>query len=162
MLWNLWIGEGERAGNLTILGCPDSDNLTLNMEHLACFVPGNLALGVESGAVAGAKAAAYLQLAMDLADACFQMYAQQPSGAHLPLRASRSSMHFTLPRVGRCGGSGDAWMAQGEVEYVGKRSVHATQLTTCGDLLPEVAAAGCGVFLSPSPSSDPGSYCSPM
>lgn len=74
------------------------------MEHLACFVPGNLALGVEAGAVAGAKAAAYLRLATDLADACFQMYAQQPSGARLPPQARRHSMHFTLPRKGRCGG----------------------------------------------------------
>ena len=97
-------GEGARAGNLTVFGCPDSDNLTLNMEHLACFVPGNLALGVESSAVAGAKAAAYLQLATDLADACFQMYAQQPSGAHLPLQASSDSIQFMLPCVGRCRG----------------------------------------------------------
>lgn len=63
----------------------DSDNLTATMEHLACFVPGNLALGVEAGAVSGAKAAAYLELASDLAGACFEMYAQQPSGAHLTL-----------------------------------------------------------------------------
>ena len=51
------------------------------MEHLACFVPGNLALGVESGAVAGAKAEEYLALAAELSVACFQMYSQQPTGA---------------------------------------------------------------------------------
>ena len=66
------------------------------MEHLACFVPGNLALGVESGAVAGAKAEAYLALAAELCVACFQMYSQQPTGASRTQRLALSS--YTRPR----------------------------------------------------------------
>lgn len=62
-------------------GCCGRENLTTVMEHLACFVPGNLALGVESGAVSGAKAEEYLALAAELSVACFQMYSQQPTGA---------------------------------------------------------------------------------
>ncbi|KAK9845755.1 hypothetical protein WJX81_001541 [Elliptochloris bilobata] len=69
-----------RSGDLRFLGRRSGENLTTVMEHLACFVPGNLALGVESGAVAGAKADEYLALAAELTVACFQMYAQQPSG----------------------------------------------------------------------------------
>ena len=60
-------------------GC-GRENLTTVMEHLACFVPGNLALGVEAGAVSGAKAEAYLALAAELCVACVQMYSQQPTG----------------------------------------------------------------------------------
>ena len=71
------------------------------MEHLACFVPGNLALGVESGAVAGAKAEEYLALAAELCVACFQMYSQQPTGAGnlLPLNPRKAKAYLALAAV---------------------------------------------------------------
>jgi Glycosyl hydrolase family 47 len=52
------------------------------MEHLACFFPGNMALGVYFGAVSGAKAERYLEWAHNLTHSCYQMYAMMPSGAH--------------------------------------------------------------------------------
>ena len=52
------------------------------MDHLACFVPGMLALGVHHGAVKdAAKAKAYRKLAVDLTETCYQMYARQPTAA---------------------------------------------------------------------------------
>ena len=51
------------------------------MDHLACFAPGMLALGAKYGAVAGAKAEQYMQLARNLTETCYQMYARQPTGA---------------------------------------------------------------------------------
>ena len=50
------------------------------MDHLACFVPGMLALGVVHGAVTGAKADKYKKLAADMTETCYQMYARQPTG----------------------------------------------------------------------------------
>lgn len=54
--------------------------LDSRMEHLACYCPGNLALGVHAGAVAGDRAARYLAAAEELTRTCWQMYAQMPSG----------------------------------------------------------------------------------
>ncbi|KDD74920.1 glycosyl hydrolase, partial [Helicosporidium sp. ATCC 50920] len=51
------------------------------MDHLACFVPGMLALGVQSGAVPGAeKQRLYLEAAAELTRTCWQMYARTKSG----------------------------------------------------------------------------------
>lgn len=50
------------------------------MEHLTCFVAGNLALGVANGAVEGAKGAQYLAVARNLTKACFEMYNKMPTG----------------------------------------------------------------------------------
>lgn len=58
------------------------------MDHLACFLPGVLALGVAHGAVSGPKALRYQKLAADLTETCYQMYARQPKGT-LPC-------HYTL------------------------------------------------------------------
>ena len=65
------------------------------MDHLACFAPGMLALGAKYGAVKAHKAERYMQLAVNLTETCYQMYARQPTGAppwmiHLTLRADRS------------------------------------------------------------------------
>ncbi len=49
-------------------------------DHLVCFVPGMLALGAHSGAVQGAKAERYIQLAADLTHTCWQMYHRMPTG----------------------------------------------------------------------------------
>ena len=50
------------------------------MDHLACFIPAMLALGVQQGAVQGIKAEQYLALAADLTYTCMKMYSLQPTG----------------------------------------------------------------------------------
>lgn len=57
-----------------------SSQLDQRMEHLTCFVGGNLALGVASGAVSGAQADAYLSLAKNLTHTCYSMYHTMPTG----------------------------------------------------------------------------------
>lgn len=59
------------------------------MEHLTCFVAGNLALGVEAGAVAGDAATRYLWLAKNLTRTCYEMYRHMPTGAALLPRLCR-------------------------------------------------------------------------
>lgn len=53
-------------------------------EHLACFFPGNMALGVYTGAVTGDKAAEYMRVAKAVTYTCWQMYERQPSGERPP------------------------------------------------------------------------------
>jgi mannosyl-oligosaccharide alpha-1,2-mannosidase len=65
---------GERGG----LG-PDA-KLVPKMEHLACFLPANLALGVLEGAVDGDRAARYTEAAKGLAETCYRMYSTNPTG----------------------------------------------------------------------------------
>lgn len=48
--------------------------------HLGCFYPGNVALGVISGAVTGEKAKEYLKFAEDMMYTCFQLYNQTATG----------------------------------------------------------------------------------
>ena len=50
------------------------------MDHLVCFVPAMLALGSHMGAVTGSKAEQYMQLAENLTETCWQLYATQPTG----------------------------------------------------------------------------------
>ena len=57
------------------------------MEHLTCFIAGNLALGVANGAVDGAKGEQYLEVARNLTKTCFSMYSKMPTG-------KRSAHHF--------------------------------------------------------------------
>ncbi len=52
----------------------------LLQEHLACFFPGNMALGVYMGAVTGAKADEYMRVARAVTYTCWQMYERMPSG----------------------------------------------------------------------------------
>ena len=54
------------------------------MEHLSCFIPAMLALGVQQGAVTGDKGKYYMSLAEDLTYTCWQMYKQQYTGASPP------------------------------------------------------------------------------
>ena len=54
------------------------------LEHLTCYLPGNLALGVAYGAVTGPKAEHYMSLAQNLTYSCWQMYDRMPIGAHPP------------------------------------------------------------------------------
>lgn len=68
-------------GGLTFVGQRRAaGNLIGRMEHLACYFPGNMALGAASGAVRGAKAAHYLDVAANLTYTCWQMYERTASG----------------------------------------------------------------------------------
>ena len=62
---------GERVGGGALVG---------KMEHLACFLPGNMALGVLEGAVTGDRAARYTTAAVGLTETCYRMYSTQPTG----------------------------------------------------------------------------------
>ncbi len=52
----------------------------MQMEHLACYLPGNLALGVAEGAVGGEKALQYAAVAEELTRTCQRMYEIMPTG----------------------------------------------------------------------------------
>lgn len=67
-------GYFRRQGCRSTLGC------VFVQEHLACFFPGNMALGVWTGAVSGDKALKYLQVAKEVAHTCNEMYVRMPSG----------------------------------------------------------------------------------
>ena len=72
---------------------PGRGRFTPRMEHLTCFIAGNLALGVANGAVDGAKGEQYLEVARNLTKTCFSMYSKMPTGkrsAHPPMQ-SRSA-----------------------------------------------------------------------
>ena len=68
------------------------------MEHLACYLPGNLALGVAEGAVSGDKAAQYLAAARSLTATCWRMYSQQQTGDP-PLCSPESSLSMSGPSL---------------------------------------------------------------
>jgi hypothetical protein len=60
-------------------------------EHTPGSLPvGNLALGVAEGAVTGAKAAKYTEVAVNLTRTCWQMYERMPSGARAPPAPARA------------------------------------------------------------------------
>lgn len=52
----------------------------MQMEHLACYLPGNLALGVAEGAVGGEKAVQYALVAEQLTRTCKRMYEVTSTG----------------------------------------------------------------------------------
>lgn len=57
-----------------------SGDLVHKMDHLACFLPGVLALGASHGAVTGTKAVQYMTLAHNMTSTCYEMYARQETG----------------------------------------------------------------------------------
>lgn len=68
-------------GGLTFIGQKRNRNrLVGKMEHLSCYFPGNIALGVAEGAVSGAKAQHYLEVAANLTYTCWQMYERTTTG----------------------------------------------------------------------------------
>jgi len=70
----------DYIGFLTWNGDPnDPGRLTEEMEHLTCFVPGWLAVGAMSDRGA-AKREHRMELAASIANTCWQMYEQQPTG----------------------------------------------------------------------------------
>ena len=72
-----------RIGMFKCCACdcvPARNNVVHHMEHLVCFVPAMLALGVQQGAVSGDKAQRYMDLAKDLTYTCWRMYDSNPRG----------------------------------------------------------------------------------
>ena len=63
------------SSGLTYVAEWDRAGLVHKMDHLACFVPGMLALGAE-----GPHEREYMELAKELMYTCVQMYFRQPSG----------------------------------------------------------------------------------
>ena len=55
-------------------------SLSHKMDHLACFVPGMLALGATTGAVSASRASAHMALADELLDTCCAFYSATPTG----------------------------------------------------------------------------------
>ena len=60
--------------------CQCRGKIKHKMDHLVCFLPALLALGVQQGAVQGPKGQQYLSLAEDLTYTCWKMYSLQPTG----------------------------------------------------------------------------------
>ncbi|KFM22865.1 Mannosyl-oligosaccharide 1,2-alpha-mannosidase MNS1 [Auxenochlorella protothecoides] len=58
----------------------DRKTVRHKMDHLVCFVPGMLALGVHSGAVGGEKGERYMAVAAGVTETCWHMYDRQASG----------------------------------------------------------------------------------
>lgn len=67
------------------------------MEELSCFLPGNLALGIMTGAVKGERAELYRAAAQNLTYTCWQMYDRMPTGASAP----QCSQPFLRPHCAR-------------------------------------------------------------
>jgi endoplasmic reticulum Man9GlcNAc2 1,2-alpha-mannosidase len=71
-------------GNLTFVGEMISDTFSPKMDHLVCFLPGNLALGVMHLKKANYDNQAELdritRLAVDLTETCYQMYSKMQTG----------------------------------------------------------------------------------
>lgn len=67
----------RKTGDYTYLSqIPDSNV----MGHLACFVPGMLAMGAKSGIVNAEKSEEHLQLAKDLVHSCYSAYEKMETG----------------------------------------------------------------------------------
>lgn len=67
--------QRSTPSNLVYVAEYDRAGVVHKMDHLACFVPGMLALGAN-----GPQAKTYLSLAQQLTYTCVQMYSRQPSG----------------------------------------------------------------------------------
>ena len=73
MKQHLW--RYSRKGNYAYIGEKSGNREPTNvMEHLVCFVPGMLALGVHHKVVEGKKAEEHLTMAKELARTCVDMY----------------------------------------------------------------------------------------
>lgn len=71
-----------------------------SISHLGCFYPGNVALGVISGAVQGEKAYEYIDFAEKMMEACFQLYNITASGLgadHIKVDAASGKTSITGP-----------------------------------------------------------------
>merc|ERR1711865_449830 len=71
-----------------------AESTTTVMEHLACFAPGMLMLGVlEDKSVSAAERKRTTEIAQGLAETCWQMYNSTASG----LAAESYTFHFDTP-----------------------------------------------------------------
>ena len=70
------------ASGLTYVGEMDNGTLENKMDHLSCFLAGNLVLGAftSPGGLTSIKAQRDLRTGKALAYTCYQMYAQSPTG----------------------------------------------------------------------------------
>lgn len=69
------------VGGLLYVGLIQQNTMFMpRLEHLTCYLPGNLALGVAYGAVNGSKADQYMEVAKNLTYSCWQMYERMPVG----------------------------------------------------------------------------------
>ncbi len=69
------------VGGLLYVGPIQQNTMFMpRLEHLTCYLPGNLALGVAFGAVNGSKADHYMTVAKNLTYSCWQMYERMPVG----------------------------------------------------------------------------------
>ena len=69
------------VGGLLYVGLIQQNTMFMpRLEHLTCYLPGNLALGVAYGAVNGSKADQYMTVAKNLTYSCWQMYERMPVG----------------------------------------------------------------------------------
>ncbi|XP_069039660.1 mannosidase, alpha, class 1B, member 1b isoform X2 [Lepisosteus oculatus] len=76
---------------LTFVGEMSHSHFSPKMDHLVCFLPGTLALGAHNGV-----AEDHMELAEQLMETCYQMYAQVETGL------SPEIVHFNLvPRSGK-------------------------------------------------------------
>ncbi|XP_062867888.1 endoplasmic reticulum mannosyl-oligosaccharide 1,2-alpha-mannosidase [Trichomycterus rosablanca] len=75
----------QTASKLTFVGELSHGRLNPKMDHLVCFLPGTLALGVHNGLPAD-----HMDLAVQLMETCYQMYAQMETGL------SPEIAHFNL------------------------------------------------------------------
>ena len=90
------------VGGLTFVGSLQQNDVFMpHLEHLTCFLPGNIALGVAFGAVTGPKADLYMELAQNVTYTCWQMYDRMPSGETGFVKSAAASW---LPEAAsRCG-----------------------------------------------------------
>ena len=82
--------ESEPSQLLFVGELRSKDQFSPKMDHLACFLPGVLALGTHYG-----LPDAHLELARELMVTCYQMYEQSPTGL------SPEITHFNMkPGIG--------------------------------------------------------------
>ncbi|XP_037547667.1 endoplasmic reticulum mannosyl-oligosaccharide 1,2-alpha-mannosidase [Nematolebias whitei] len=84
-------------GRLTFVGELTHNRFSPKMDHLVCFLPGTLALGVHNGLPGD-----HMDLAVQLMETCHQMYKQMETGlspeiAHFNLQASDGQDVFVKP-----------------------------------------------------------------
>eukprot|EP00455_Lapot_gusevi_P018063 TRINITY_DN1978_c0_g1_i5.p1 TRINITY_DN1978_c0_g1~~TRINITY_DN1978_c0_g1_i5.p1 ORF type:complete len:507 (-),score=82.22 TRINITY_DN1978_c0_g1_i5:175-1695(-) len=86
------IHRAEPGGQVYVAEYSEDGHINHHMHHLACFVPGMLALGSRSGIVEPDTARLHLALAEELAETCYSMYSSTAS--HVSVETVRFSKVF--------------------------------------------------------------------
>ena len=104
------------------LGC----RLTVKhkMDHLVCFVPGMLALGVQTKAVEGEKAQRYMEVAANVTHTCWMMYRSQPTGGRV---GSRGWMHLDVVGDVPLAGHGAIGWVVGSTPATARQEQHSSK-----------------------------------